>query len=271
MKKLFKLGIIGCGFMSSAIIKGVMQAEFIRPKKLIVSDMDENKLNNVNSTYGVSISDDNRFVAQNSEYLLIAVAPQDFSAVAEELEGVCPNKVISVMVGVKKSTVKNALGVSLIRVASCVPNLPCEIGYGMTAVDMTDFNKNTDDLEFILNLFGCVGEVLSLTEDKLEAAAAISGSGVAYFYMFVDSVIDEGVKLGLSKTEAQTLAVQTALGSFKLLSESDKPLSQLIMEVCAKNVAALEAVKSLESNNFRCTVGEAVEACAKRGKELSKK
>lgn len=271
MKKMFKLGIIGCGEASSAIIEGVMRTEFIRPKKLIVSDVDEEKLNNINSTYGVSISDDNRFVAQNSEYLLIATCAQEFPSVAEELEGVCPDKVISLIAGVKKSVIKNALGVSLIRVARCVPNPACGVGYGMTAIDMTDYNKNRDDLEFILNLFGCVGEVLSLSEDKLDAAAAICGSGAAYYYMFVDSIIDAGVKLGLGKAEAQALAVQTALGSFRYLSEVEKSLSELIMEVCGKDGASVEAVKVLEENNFRKIVGEAVEACAKRHRELSEK
>lgn len=271
MKKQFKLGIIGCGAMATAIIKGISESDFIRARKIIVSDNDEKKLNTVNETYGVCVSDDNRFVAENSEYLVFAVPPRDFDSVVSELQGVCPQKVISVMAGVKKSAIKNALGVGLIRVARCVPNYPCSVGYGMTGIDMSDYNKNTDDLEFIYNLFNCVGRVLSVPEDKLDAVTSISGSGPAYVFMFIDSLIDAGIKQGLNKEEALTLTLQTVLGSCQLLGETDKSLPELIMSVCTKGGTSIEAVKVLEQNNFRDIMAQAVQACANRAKELSDK
>ncbi len=271
MKKQFKLGIIGCGSMASAIIKGISENDFIRAKKIIVSDIDEQKLNKVSETYGVCVSDDNRFVAENSDYLILAVSPKDFDSVVSELQGVCPQKVISVMAGVKKSVIKNALGVSLIRVARCVPNYPCSVGYGMTGIDMSDFNKNTDDLEFIYNLFSCIGRVLSVSEVKLDAVTSISGSGPAYVFMFIDSLIDAGIKQGLKKEEAFTLTLQTVLGSCQLLAETEKSLPELVMAVCTKGGTSIEAVKVLEQNNFRDIINQAVQACVNRAKELSDK
>ena len=198
MKKQFKLGIIGCGNMATAILKGIADGDFIRTKKVIVSDVNRDKLNEVYDMLEVNISDDNRFVAENSEYLLLAVKPQSFPEIAAELKGICPEKVISIMAGVKKSVIKNSFGVGLIKVARCMPNLPCTAGYGMMGLDVTDFNKNTDDTEFIFNLFGCLGRVLSVSEDKLDAVTGISGSGPAYAFIFIDSLIDAGVKQGLS-------------------------------------------------------------------------
>lgn len=269
MKNQFKLGIIGCGFMAQAIIKGICNSEFIRAKKIIVSDTDEAKLNDVNYTYGVQTTTDNRYVAENCEFLLFAVKPQSFKGVAEQLSGIVPDKVISIMAGVKKSVIKNSLGVGIIKVARCMPNLPCSVGVGMMGVDMSDFNKNTDDIEFIYNLFSCLGEVLSTTEDKLDAVTGISGSGPAYAFVFVDSLIDAGVKQGLTKDEAKLLAVQTMLGSCQLLVGSEKPLSELIMNVCSKGGTTIEAVKVFEDKNFRGIVSDAVAACVKRSKELS--
>ncbi|MDE7087206.1 MAG: pyrroline-5-carboxylate reductase [Clostridia bacterium] len=269
MKNQFKLGIIGCGFMANAILKGVVESEFIRAKKIIVSDTNVDKLNEISDNLGVCVTDDNKFVAENCEYLLLAVKPQSFEEVAKELSGVCHKKIISIMAGVKKAKIKNSFGVGLIKVARCMPNLPCSVGCGMMGVDMTDFNGNTDDTDFINNLFSCMGQVLSVSEDKLDAVTGISGSGTAYSFIFIDSLIDAGVKQGLTKDEAKLLAVQTVWGACEMLFQSEKPLSELIMSVCSKGGTTIEAVKVLEKNNFRGTVSEAVDACVKRSKELS--
>lgn len=269
MKKQFKLGIIGCGNMATAILNGIIDSDVIRTKKIIVSDVNRDKLDEIYDTFAVNVSDDNRFVAENSEYLLLAVKPQNFLKLAEELKGVSPEKIISIMAGVKKSTIKNSLGVGLIKVARCMPNMPCTAGYGMMGVDVTDFNKNNDDTDFIFNLFGSMGRVLSVSEDKLDAVTGISGSGPAYAFIFIDSLIDAGVKQGLTYDEAKTLAVQTVWGSCGVIMQSEKPLSELIMNVCSKGGTTIEAVKVFEQNNFRGVISDAVEACVKRSKELA--
>lgn len=269
MKKQFKLGIIGCGNMATAILKGIADSGIIRMKRVVVSDTDRKKLDKVYDELDVSVTDDNRYLAENSEFVLLAVKPQSFSTVAEELKGVCPEKIISIMAGVKKSTIKNSFGVGHISVARCMPNLPCVSGYGMMGVDVTDFNSEVDDSDFIFNLFGCLGRVLSVTEDKLDAVTGISGSGPAYAFIFIDSLIDAGVKQGLTADEAKLLALQTVWGSCAMLMESEKPLSELIMNVCSKGGTTIEAVKVFEQNNFRGVISDAVEACVKRSKELS--
>lgn len=255
--------------MAAAILKGIADSGIIRMKKVLVSDTDRKKLDNICDELDVSVTDDNRFLAENSEFVLLAVKPQSFSVVAEKLKGVCPEKVISIMAGVKKSTIKNSFGVGLIKVARCMPNLPCVAGYGMLGVDVTDFNKNVDDTDFVFNLLGCLGRVLSVSEDKLDAVTGISGSGPAYAFIFIDSLIDAGIKQGLTADEAKLLALQTVWGSCGMLMESEKPLSELIMNVCSKGGTTIEAVKVFEQNNFRGIISDAVDACVKRSKELS--
>lgn len=270
MKKQYKLGVIGCGFMASAILRGAVLSDFLKAKKIIVSDTSIEKLEKMGEELGVTVSDSNRYVAENSEYLLFAVKPQTFPEVAKELEGICPYKVISIMAGVKRSKIKNSLGVGIIKVARCMPNLPCSVGSGMMAVDMSDFNSDTDDIEFISNLFNCMGEVLSTDENKLDAVTGISGSGPAYVFMFIDSLIDAGIKHGLTRDEAKLLAVQTVVGGADMVVHSDKPLNELIMSVCSKGGTTIEAVKVLEENNFRGIISDAVDACIKRSEELSR-
>lgn len=268
MKKQFKLGVIGCGFMAQSILRGVVLSDFLHEKKIIVSDVSDERLEEVKEL-GVRITDDNRFVAENSEFLLFAVKPQNFEKVAAELNGIKPEKVISVMAGVKKNVIKNSFGVSAVKVARCMPNLPCSIGSGVIGVDMSDFNRTLDDIEFISNVFNCLGTVLSVDESKMDAVTGISGSGPAYVFMFIESLIEAGVKQGLTKNEAKILAVQTVLGSAEMVERDDKSISELIMQVCSKGGTTIEAVKVLEENNLRGTISDAVAACVKRAKELS--
>lgn len=270
MKKLYKLGIIGCGYMAQSILRGVVLSDFISEKKIIVSDVDKNNIDKV-GYLGVSGTTDNKFVAENCEYLLLAVKPQNFAAVAESISGCRADKVISIMAGVRKHAIKNSFGIGAVRVARCMPNLPCSIGSGAIGVDMSDFNSNTDDTEFISNLFNCLGRVLSIDESKMDAVTGISGSGPAYVFMFIDSLIDAGKAHGLTTDEAKILAVETVLGAAEMVQRDEQSIASLIMQICSKGGTTIEAVKVLENKNFRGTVAEAVDACVKRSEELSVK
>ena len=167
MKKQFKLGVIGCGFMAQALLKGVILSDFLHEKKIIVSDVSENNLEKL-GFLGVRTTTDNEFVAQNSEFVLFAVKPQNFEEVIRSLNGSKPEKIISIMAGIKKNAIKNSFGLSAVKVARCMPNLPCSIGSGVIGVDMSDFNNNIDDVEFISNVFNCIGTVLSIDESKMD-------------------------------------------------------------------------------------------------------
>lgn len=270
MKKKFKLGIIGYGFMGSSILRGVVLSDFLSAKKIVVSDKNVEKLDAADE-FGVFTCESNKYVAENSEFLIFAVRPQDFADVVKSLSGFVPEKVISVLAGVDKNTIKNSLGIGVIKVARCMPNLPCVIGSGVIGVDMSDFNSDTDDTEFISKIFDCLGTVVSVSESKIDAVTGLSGGGPAYVLMFLDALIDAGVKQGLTKGEAKIFAAQTVMGTAELVLRDEKQISELLMQVCNNGGAAIEAVRSLEEDGFRRTVDKAVEACVKRTKELLQK
>lgn len=268
MKKQFKLGVIGCGADAISVMRGVVLSDFIREKKIIVCDTNETNLDNV-GYLGVKTTLDVRFVAENSEYVLFAVSAKEFDKIAEEISGIRPEKVISVIDGVSKSRIKNALGVGVIRVARAVLNYPCAIGSGAVGLDMVDYNKSTDDTEFISNIFSYLGVTVSLDESKLDAVSALSGNSV-YPLMFIDGLIDAGVKLGLSENEAKILAIQSVLGVAETLQREESSGDELMMRTCKNNPAALESVKFLENGALRKTVCGAVSACEAKIKELNK-
>ena len=267
MKKLFKLGVVGCGFMAQSILRGIIDSEFLRVKKIVAADPSEDALDIV-ADMGIVGTTKNRYIAENCEYVLLAVKPQNFNEVAESMRGTNPQKVISIMAGVTSDRIKAALGRG-VKVARCMPNLPCAVGSGMIGVDMSDFNDSQADIEFICGVLGGMGKILSISEEKLSAVTGISGSGPAYVFMFIDSLIDAGVKQGLTRNEAAILAVQTVIGGAEMVRESDCPISELIRRVCSKGGTTIEAVKVLEQRDFRGGVNEAVAACVKRSKELS--
>lgn len=270
MKKQFKLGVIGCNLIAQTIIKGAVLSDFLSERKIIVSGA-SNKNAKAIEELGVLSIDDDKYVFENSEFLLIAVNDEKLKTVSKNVGTVKQAKIISITDRLKKSEIKNIFGVSSVKVARGVANLPCTIGSGTVGLDMSDYNSSFDDLEFISNLFDCIGTVLSVDESKFDAITALSVNGPAYVFMFIDSLIDAGVKQGLKKDEAKLLAVQTVLGCAEMVEREEDSLPELTMKVCNNGGTALEGVKVLEQNKFRDVIEEAVHSSIKRIKELDVK
>ena len=267
MKKQYKLGVIGCNLIAQTIIKGAVLSDFLSKRKIIVSVHSDKNTDELDEL-GVSIIDDDRFVFENSEYQLIVLNAEQLKSVAENGISVKQAKIISISDVLKKSEIKEILGVSSVKVARGVANLPCVIGSGAVGLDMSDYNSSFDDTEFISNLFNCIGTVLSIDESKFDALIGLSVNGPAYAFMFIDSLIDAGVRQGLKKSEAKLLAVQAVLGSAEMAEREEYSLPELTMKACNNGGTALEGVKALEKHNFRDVIDEAVDSGIKRLKEL---
>ena len=265
MKKKFKLGVIGAGFMSTAIISGAISSSIIDCKDIIVSDISDCALEKI-SKKGVSTTFDAKYLADNSDFVLFAVKPQNVESVLQEISGTLCKKFISIMAGVKKNRIKSLLGNVL--VARCMPNTPCSIGCGAVGLDASDFTDD-NDIKFINNLLASFAAVVSVEEDMLGVVTGVSGSSPAYFYLFLKSVIDAGVKRGLSYDDAKILAVNTMIGAGKMvLNNVDKSIDDLITAVCSKGGTTIEAVKVFEQEDLGNITDKAIEACIKRSIEL---
>lgn len=268
MKKQFKLGVIGGGFMAQAILKGVISSNVIKSEQIIVADISQTALQKL-EYLRVNLTTDCVQVAKNCEFLLFAVKPQNFPDVANELSQIQIEKVISIMAGVKKQKIRTLLNDEKIKVARAMPNLPCSVNKGMTAVDVSDFLN--EDSEFIGLIFKNIGNLLFISEEKLNAVTGISGSGPAYVYMFIDGLIKAGITHGLTEEEAKILAVSTVAGGAEMVFKSqDKTLDELISAVCSKGGTTIEAVNSFKNDGLYQIIDTAVGACVKRAEELSK-
>ena len=268
MKKQFKLGFLGCNLTVQTIIRGAVLSDLLSERKIIVSGVSD-EYEEVLDELGVQTVDDDKFVFENSEYLVVAISADQLKAVAKEVGAVNTAKIISVSESLKKSEIKNILGVSSVKVARAIVNLPCTIGSGVVGIDMSDYNSSFDDSEFISNLFNCIGTVMSIDESKFEAIIGLSVNGPAYAFMFIDSLIDAGVKQGLKKSEAKLIAVQTLLGAAEMVEREEDTLPELTMKACNNGGTALEGIKVLEKDKFREIIDEAVDSGVKRLKELN--
>lgn len=269
MKKQFKLGVIGGGFMAYAIVKGAIESDFLRANKIIVSDCNEESLEKFKS-YGCFVTTDNEKVAPVCDYLLFAVKPQQFPEVAEGIKDCDCQKVISIMAGIEKKKIR-ALLPQAKKICRVMPNLPCSIGSGMVAADASDFTSQ-DDLQFFAGLFDALGAYLPVAESKMHAVTGISGSGPAYVFLFIKSLIEAGKKQGLTEDEACVLAAQTVAGGVDMYihEKENTDIDTLIKRVCSKGGTTERAMLSFEKDDLTGVVDRAVDACVKRSEELAK-
>lgn len=267
MGKKFKLGVIGGGFMSYSIVSGALSAKFLSASDIIVSDVNNSSLEKF-SVKGVATTTDNSDVLNSAEFTLFAVKPQHFKDAVGNVGDILCEKFISIMAGVKIKTIKNTLRAKNAKVARCMPNTPCSVGNGAVGIDLTDF-VDLSDADFIKNLFSSFAKVVITDESKLNAITGISGSSPAYFYLFIKCLVEAGKKHGLTETDAKNLAVNTMIGSGKMIFEnSDKSLDELISAVCSKGGTTIEAIRVFNDCGLNDITEKAVSACVNRAEEL---
>lgn len=264
MKNNYKFGIIGCGNMAEAILSGALKEKIIDSFDVLVYDTDIDKAMAFAEKYDVCLANSNSDIAERAEYLLLAVKPQSFPNVASDLQKV--NFLISIMAGIKIETILKSIP-SISALARIMPNAPVKVGLGMSGISY--YNADNDNRCFVNTLFSSIGKVVEISEDKLDAVTAISGSGPAYVYYFIKSMIDAGVKIGLSEQESKILTHQTFLGATSLSQNSEFDLDKLIDMVCSKGGTTIEAIKVFKEYKTDEIIEEAVKKCYERSLELS--
>ncbi len=265
MKKKFKFGVIGAGFMSSAIINGALAAGNLQANEIIVSDINHLSLEKL-SKLGVATTSDNLQLANECEFLLFAVKPQSLSDVLQSIKECTCQKFISIMAGIKRKRIKDVFPSA--KVARCMPNTPCSVASGAVGIDLSDYSSDSD-VKFISDLFSSFAKVVLLDEDKMNAVTGVSGSSPAYFYLFLQGIIEAGVVNGLSYEDAKILATNTMIGAGKMVQKNlDKTLEDLITAVCSKGGTTIEAIKVYKDNKLSEITMKAVDACIKRSAEL---
>ncbi len=263
----YQVGLIGVGVMGEALISGLVSSRF--PKAQIVfTEKRTDRAREISTKYGARALELSE-LAKSSDVILLVVKPQDL---ADLLAAIAPdlNKsalLVSFAAGktIKFISEKTSEKVSVIRV---MPNTPTLIGQGMAAISL-GANVSQEQAKFVADFLATCGKVISVDEELQDAVTAVSGSGPAYFFAFVEEIIKSGVALGLSEEQASTLAIQTIVGSAAMLEQSGKSATTLRENVTSPNGTTAAALKVFNEANFGEVIEKAMTAARDRSQELA--
>jgi pyrroline-5-carboxylate reductase len=260
------IAIIGTGNMGTALLRGILNAQLTSEKKIYISDTHTERLRHIRNEFGVNATEDNKEAARNADIVILCVKPFVIRKVVEEMHEVLHKDqfVISIAAGFTIGSIENIIGKN-IPVVRCMPNIASTVGFGAAAIAFVHEQQH----EIAIKIFEAVGEVAVVEEHQLDAVTGLSGSGPAYIYMVIEALIDGGVKMGLPRDIASKLAIQTVLGSAKLVKESNIHPAILRDQVTTPGGTTINAIHELESHGLRSMLIDAVAIATIRSKELS--
>lgn len=254
--------------MGEAILSRILERKLSTRETVFVSDVSEARRQYLEKIYHVNTTDKNRSAAAVSEVILLAVKPQNLAPVMAELKGqLKPSQmVLSIIAGARIDTLRH--GLSHNSIVRAMPNTPAQIGEGVTVWTATS-DVNPKQKEWAQAILGSIGQEIFVDDEKyLDMATAVSGSGPAYFFLFVETLADAAVSIGLPREMAEKLVLQTMLGSGQLLKKSGKPPAELRRLVTSPGGTTAEAITAFEKGGFSELVRQAVTAAYEKAKQL---
>ena len=252
--------------MAEAMLKGMTSKGI---KNIIVSEPDEERRAYLKKTYEGETTASNPEAVSSSNIIFLSVKPQIMDTVIDEI---CNNIkeeqcVVSIAAGITLDYLSSKLKTKkLIRV---MPNTPALVLEGMSVMSIHESYPD-NDTDIVRDILLSIGKIISLPEKHMDAVTAVSGSGPAFVAFFIEAIIKAGTEIGLDKSDAQTLAVQTLIGTSKLL-ETGIPPSRLREMVTSPGGTTAAGLAALNENRFNETVAAAIEAASNRSRELGKK
>jgi pyrroline-5-carboxylate reductase len=266
-KRKIKIAFIGGGAMGEAIVKCLLTKKVAVPQDMVVSDISAVRRKLLSSEYGVSTLADNKKAVENANLIILAVKPQNLPQVMEEIKGLALNQlVLSIVAGATLSSLRQGLNHS--SVIRAMPNMPAQIGEGMT-IWTTTTETGQKQKKLAQTVLGALGKEIYVADEKyLGMATALSGSGPAYVFLFIEALIDAGVHIGLPRDMAQELVIQTILGSTRTVEKTGKHPADLRNMVTSPGGTTTEALLQLEKGRFRSLVLKAVAAAYKKAERL---
>lgn len=268
MLKTKKIAVIGYGVMGEAILAGLIKKGGISPSSITTSGPREERRLDLGSRYGVKAVKENVQAVEGAEVVILAVKPQKIQSVIKSLKGHIPSNavIISIVAGVSLELLMKTLGHQAI--VRAMPNTPARIGEGITVWTGTA-HATPDQLELARQSLQCLGcEVFVEEETYLDMATALSGTGPAYVFLFMEALIDAGVHMGFPRRIAEELVVQTLLGSVEYYKSMSEHPAAMRNQVTSPGGTSAEALYYLEKAGFRTAISRAVWAAYQRSLEL---
>jgi len=269
------IGFIGAGNMAEALVSGLVTSGLVSPGQITASDSRPERLVRLAETYEIKVFNRNYEVAKGSDIVFLSVKPQDLAAVLGDIaREITPDKLlISIAAGKTTDAIQAGLRLgglahpaSLIR---AMPNTPALVGEGAIGV-YRSASVGDSDFDIASTLLSAIGEVFVFTDETLlDAVTGLTGSGPAYFFLFMEALVEAGEAHGIPPAEARAMVLKTTIGAARLARESGKEFPELIGMVASPGGTTVEGLGELEKAGLKKTVARAVEAAVRRARELS--
>jgi pyrroline-5-carboxylate reductase len=253
--------------MGSSIIKSLLMKS-ITSDQICIADKSPEKLEQLKSQYQVEVKEI-AAIGESCNVIFLAVKPQDLADVLNKLKQTIQPEtvVISIAAGKTIKFIEDQLQTNN-PVIRAMPNTPAQIGKGISAI-AAGAKVSSDELKIATELFSTTGEVVVVTEDKIDAVTALSGSGPAYFFYFIEAMVKAGVELGLTDEIATKLAIETISGSAAMLKESNLDAATLRKNVTSPKGTTAAALEVFSNNDLENIILKAMSAAKNRAQELA--
>lgn len=259
-----KIGIIGGGNMGGAVIVGIA-----KHYNVFVCEQNQKRSQQLKQKYQVKTGS-LEAVVEIAQVVILAVKPQNFEKLLKQIRPFITKDtlVISIAAGITCRYIEKRLG-SKIHVIRTMPNLPAQVGKGVTGI-CSGTTAVSKDLALTRQIFSCIGKTIIVDEKRMDAITAVSGSGPAYVFLFIECFNKAAVSLGLDKDLVNGLVLQTIKGSVDLLENQSKEAGVLRAQVTSKGGTTQAAIDVFTKHKFEKVFKLALSAAKKRSKELSK-
>ena len=266
-----KIAVLGAGKMGRSFSKSFMKFELIKPQELHLITRNETKKAEIEKEFpNAQVSSFKELKSLDADLIILAVKPQDFGFVVENLPFEIPEKsmVLSIMAGISIEKIQTALQHKM--VVRAMPNSPTLLGMGITGYTAAKGIKFNQLIQ-IERLINSTGRSVYLEEEHLmDAVTALSGSGPAYFYFIVEAMVKAGTEMGIDENLAKLFVSQTMLGAYHLINNAEKSLEELITDVASKGGTTEAALKTFGENDLKQILIQGIHAAEARSKELNK-
>jgi len=269
-----RIAFIGSGAMAEAMIAGLLRQGLAKPEELLASDIHAERVHSLQQKYGIQPFTDNKLATAEADVVVLSVKPQRLTEVLSGLRGAVPAGALVISIVAGATIGKISKGLKHNAVARSMPNTPAQIGQGITVWMASPFTSESqnDTVRTILSAFG--EEVQVDDENYLDMATALSGTGPAYAFMFMEAMIDAGVHMGFSRRVSEQLVVETLKGSVAyyqtINKKTDVHVAALRNQVTSPGGTSAEALYYLEKAGFRTAISRAIWAAYQRSLELGK-
>jgi pyrroline-5-carboxylate reductase len=261
---------LGAGQMAEALIRGVLNASLVRADAITATDIRPERLDYLSGELGIRTCGNNQEALGAGRVVVIATKPQDVSKLLHELGAALTTEhlLVSIAAGVTTATIEAGLTMPT-PVVRVMPNTPALVGAGAAGVAVGKHARPADG-ELVRELMASVGQAVVLPEYLLDAVTGLSGSGPAYVALFVEALIDAGVRVGLPRDVATTLSIQTVIGTAQMMQATGRHPAVMKDMVTSPGGTTIAGVHALERGGLRGTVIDAIVAATERSQELGR-